>query len=268
MKRNITLRGWLRAAAAGAAAIAAAPAVAAPSGTPLPPPIVLRVAAQQGTEPKFLDGSNGAIAGICPDVMRGIERIDPGLKFSGDQHWMPLTRVVSEMAAGQQDAACALHHTREREEKFRFLHPALYSVDYVLLARKDDPIVVNSWEDLRRIRPAPVVLVNRGFAVNTTLDGVPGIQIDASANDTKLNLDKLLAGRGRLYFHRGPGLQHLLERAGVSDRIRILPQSMLRTEAYFVVGRHVPAQTAERVRRALLQLERSGELNAIYRKWN
>jgi ABC-type amino acid transport substrate-binding protein len=228
----------------------------------------LRVAAQIGTEPKFLRADSGAVVGLCTDILRAIERIDPGLRFTGDQQWMPVTRVMTELAAGAQDAACAMQHTPDRDRKFIYLQPALFEVDYVLLARSDDPVEINSWDDLRGLRPEPIVLVNRGFAVSATLESIPGIRVDASATDTKLNLEKLVAGRARLYFHRGPGIQPMLERAGVANKVRVLPGSLLHTASYLVLAKHVDAAIAERLRLALAQLEKSGELQAIVRKWS
>jgi len=229
----------------------------------------IRVAAQIGSEPKFItsDGS-GKIIGLCVDIMRAIEIVEPGLKFVGDQQWMPLTRIAAEMAGGLQDAACALQHTSERDKKFLFLEPALYPVDYMLLARIDDPVVINNWSDVRNLVPKPIILVNRGFGVASTLAEMSGIQIDASSSETRLNLEKLLAGRGRLYFHRGPGIPKMLERAGVSKKIKILPTSMLRTEFYLVLSLHVDQATVQRVRRAVQTLHQSGELKRLYDKWN
>jgi polar amino acid transport system substrate-binding protein len=228
----------------------------------------LRVAAQIGTEPKFLRADSGAVVGLCTDILRALERIDPGLRFTGDQQWMPVTRVMTELAAGAQDAACAMQHTPDRDRKFIYLQPALFEVDYVLLARSDDPVEINSWDDLRGLRPEPIVLVNRGFAVSATLESIPGIHVDASTTDTKLNLEKLVAGRARLYFHRGPGIQRMLERAGVANKVRVLPGSLLHTASYLVLAKHVDAAIAERLRLALAQLEKSGELQTIVRKWS
>lgn len=231
--------------------------------------VELRVASQMGTEPKFLlDEASGRSAGICIEIMRAVERIDPGLKFVGEERWMPLIRVTTELSAGLQDAACALQRTPERERKYNFLQPALYPVDFFLLARMDDPLVIRSWEDVRKLRPAPVVLVNRGFGASATLQAIPGIVVDSSTTETKLNLEKLIAGRARLYFHRGPGIARTLAHAGVTDKVRVLPTVMLQAEFHFVLGKHVPPATANRLRRALAAMEQSGELKAIYRKWD
>jgi len=229
----------------------------------------IRVTAQIGTEPKFIAGdSSGNIVGLCIDIMRAIEHVDPNLKFVGDQRWMPLTRASVELSEGKQDAMCALQRTAERDKKFLYLEPALYPVEYVLLARIDDPIVINNWDDVRSLIPKPTILVNRGFGVNATLLELEGIQVDASSSETKLNIEKLVAGRARLYFHRGPGVMHILERAGVARKVRVLPVVMKYTEFYFVVGRHLDKATVMRIQQSLVVLKQSGELNRLYDKWN
>jgi ABC-type amino acid transport substrate-binding protein len=48
----------------------------------------------------------------------------------------------------------------------------------------------------------------------------------------------------------------------------VLPGSLLRTESYFIVGKHVAAATVEKLRMAISQLEKTGELQAILRKWS
>jgi hypothetical protein len=37
------------------------------------------------------------MVGLCIDIMRAIEQIDPGLRFVGHQRWKPLIRAYSEL---------------------------------------------------------------------------------------------------------------------------------------------------------------------------
>jgi ABC-type amino acid transport substrate-binding protein len=94
------------------------------------------------------------------------------------------------------------------------------------------------------------------------------LQIDASATNTTMNLQKLMAGRGRFFLHRTPGLHGLLERAGALSKVRILPTVMLKAPLYMVLGRQVDPLVAERVRAALEQMARSGELDQLLKKWD
>lgn len=243
-------------------------AAALACGTLAAPVTVLRVAAQEGTEPKFMAGPQGSIVGLCIDIMHAIERIDPGLRFEGHQHWMPLVRVYHEASTGQQDAVCAMQRLPEREPLYRFLEPALFNINYMLMARADDPAVINNWDDVRKLGPQAVVLANRGFAANQMLEQLGGIQVDASAASTAMNLHKLMAGRGRFFLHRTPGLQGVLERGGALNKVRILPTVMLKAPLYMVLSRQIDAAAAERVRAALEQLARSGELDQLLKKWD
>lgn len=228
----------------------------------------VRTAAQQGTEPKFLnDGRTGAMVGICIDIMQAVERQDPSLKFTGQQNWQPLTRIYSGMDHGTLDASCGLSHSAERDRKYRFVGPALFNLHYHLIARIDDPVSIANWDDVRNLEPDGVVLANRGFAGVTVLQNAGVRLIDAGAASPQLNVQKLVARRGRLFFHRGPGLQALLNRTGYGDKVKILPTEMASSPLYFVVGKHVSASVVDRLRAALLALEKSGELERIARSW-
>jgi glutamate/aspartate transport system substrate-binding protein len=228
----------------------------------------IRTAAQFGTEPKFqTDERTGAVLGICIDIMHAVERQDPSLKFTGHQHWQPLTRIYYGLDHGTQDASCGLSHSPERDRKYSYVGPALFTIRYHLIARIDDPVVIANWDDVRKLEPDGVVLANRGFAGVTMLENAGVRQIDAGAGSPQLNVQKLLARRGRLFFHRGPGLQAILDRTGYGSKVRILPAEMASSPLYFVVGKHVDPGLIERLRIALLALEKNGELERIARSW-
>ncbi|GJJ02041.1 hypothetical protein RugamoR64_25790 [Duganella rhizosphaerae] len=230
----------------------------------------IRTAAQQGTEPKFqsADATGARVVGICIDIMRAVEKLDPGLKFTGDQVWQPLPRIYSAMDRGVQDASCGLSHSPERDKKYVFVGPPLFSIRYYLIARSDDAALIANWDDLRKLAPDNVVLANRGFAGVTVLESAGVAQIDAGAADPKLNLQKLLAHRGRFFFHRTPGLQAVLDRSGMAAKFKILPTVMAVSPLHFVVGKQVDPAVVERLRAALQTLEKSGELERIARSWD
>nr|WP_315253978.1 ABC transporter substrate-binding protein [uncultured Duganella sp.] len=230
--------------------------------------ILLRTAAQEGTEPKFIAAGKDRIGGLCIDIMRAIEQADPGLRFAGEQRWKPLIRAYSELESGLEDVQCAVQRTAEREKRFNFIGPALYTIDYHFLARANDLLTIHTWDDVRKLKPDNVVLVNRGFAAGDILAALGGIEVDASSTSQELNLQKLIAGRGRLYFHRGPGLQKLLTRTGTSDKVRILPQVMFSAKLYFATSKQLDPRVGERLAAVLHQLEKTGELARLMRKWD
>ncbi|WP_158590479.1 substrate-binding periplasmic protein [Noviherbaspirillum cavernae] len=231
----------------------------------------LRTAAQEGTDPKYIAAAPGgsAITGLCIDILRAIERVEPDVKFVGDQNWMPLARIEAELAAGAQDAAPCLVKNPERDARLVFIEPPLYQISFVLAARANDPIQVSGWPDVRNLGPDGVVLVMKSSgAINRVNKDGTGILFDAEAKTPELNLRKLAAGRGRFFYHRTPGLKREISRAGLDGKIRILAPAMEVTPAYLVLGRHVSKEVTDKVRRAVSQLHASGELARIFQKWD
>jgi len=231
-------------------------------------PVQLRTAAQESSEPKFIADGKERIGGLCIDLMRAVEQIDPGLRFVGDQQWKPLIRVNAELANGTEDVACALQRTPLREQLFNFIGPPLYTIDYHFLVRSDDNVTINNWDDLRKLGPETVVLVNRGYAAGEILASMGTFKVDASSPRAELNLHKLMIGRGRLYFHRGPGLHKLLERTGTAGQVKILPQVMYSAKLYFATSKQLDRKISERLANALYALEKKGELDRLMHKWD
>lgn len=251
----------------GTALLVAACWVSPPAVCGADAPLPLRIAAQEGSEPKFV-AEGDKIGGLCIDILRAVEAIDPGLRFVGDQQWKPLIRVISELANGSEDVACALQRTPQREQQFHFIGPALFTIDYHFLARSDDNVVITSWDDVRRLGPDTVVLVNRGYAAGEIIGAMGNFKVDASSPRAELNLHKLMIGRGRLYFHRGPGLHQLLARTGTAGQVRILPQVMYSAKLYFAASKQLDRKISERLASALFALEKKGELERLMRKWD
>lgn len=230
------------------------------------PPIELRVAAQDETAPKYVNSGPG-VSGLCADLLNAIERVAPELRFVGGTRWMPVVRVLSELYAGVQDAGCGLAHTPERDKRLIFLAPALISIDFVLVARGSDNVDIADWEDVRKLGVNGVVLGNRGLYASALLASTSGIYFDSGSATSAQNLQKLLAGRGRFLLLRVEGINEALRQAGVTDRVRVLPAIMGSTKLYFTLGKHVDEKTSERVQQALVELQASGELDRIRRRW-
>lgn len=232
---------------------------------------LLRTAAQEATEPKFIavQGAGARhVIGLCIDIMRAVERVDPGLKFVGDQTMQPLIRVEAGIAAGDLDAACGFLRTPQREAKFVFVEPPLFSVNYFLTVRADDNVRVGNWDDVRRLGNEGVILVIHGFGGRKRLEEIGGLLIDSGGNTSTVNFQKLLAGRGRFYYHRSPGIKAEIRKAGVLGKVKVLPTSMDSQKLYLVLSKTLSADTVGRVAAALAQLSRSGELANLLAKWD
>jgi polar amino acid transport system substrate-binding protein len=244
-----------------AALLATAPACA----------LEVRTGAQEAAAPKFVAQTvNGKarIGGLCIDIMRALERTEPELKFVGDQHWFPHARLSSGMAHGQFDLLCALIRTPEREALYGFIDTPLFAVDYLLTVRANDDVRVRDWADVRNLGEYGVVLTMHGYdGILSHLKQVGGLHIDAGGRDTRVNLEKLLAGRGRFFVHRNPGIYGEVARSGLQNKVKILPLPMYKENFYMMVARSMPQDTREKINRALLAMTNSGELGSITRQW-
>jgi ABC-type amino acid transport substrate-binding protein len=247
--------------------IAVAFAVAGPVGA-----TDIRTVAQEGAFPKFValeHAGKPPIGGLCVDIMRAIERIEPELHFVGDQQWVPLIRIEVGMTAGKIDAACGLIRTSERKAKFDFIDTPLFPVNYLLVVRAADDVQVKDWADVRKLGEHGVILTIHGFVgILSHLREVGGLRIDTGGRDTKVNLEKLLAGRGRFFVHRSPGVAAEVASSGLRDKVKILPTIMYSETFYMMVAKSMAPAVRDKMNRALTQLAASGELAKLSKKWD
>ncbi|MCG2586053.1 ABC transporter substrate-binding protein [Massilia sp. TS11] len=231
------------------------------------PVVELRTSAQLATAPKFISKGRTEVVGLCVDVFRALERIDPGLRFSGDQQWRVTARIEDELERGQLDVACASVRSREREARYQFIDVPIMTARYFLLARADDPVQVNNWADLLALAPNNSMLVVKGFGILGRLREVGLSNIDDGALDNSTNLQKLVAGRARFFIMRSPGIDSLLRETGLEAKVRVLPAMLEQQPLFMMTGRHLAAATQQRLTRAIIRLEQSGELHRILVRW-
>jgi polar amino acid transport system substrate-binding protein len=156
-------------------------------------PILLRTAAQAATERKFIrlverPGGEIEVAGLCVDIHRAIERVEPGIRFVGDQRLLPAIRVEAELMYGALDAGCGFSRTLEREDRLVFVGPPLFLVQYHLAVRADDDVAVRDWDDVRRLRKDEGILTTHGFGAVTRLRQVGGLHVDSGGVDAVNNM--------------------------------------------------------------------------------
>lgn len=231
----------------------------------------VRTAAQDGADPKFVrlqQGGKPQVGGLCVDIMRAIERVEPGITFVGDQSWQPIARIEAGVATGELDAACGLLRNGERESRYAYIDTPLFAVNYHLVVRADDNVRISGWDDVRKLGKQGIILVNRGFGVTAEMEREGGLIVDAGAADSKTNFAKLLAGRGRFFIHRSPGVTEEIIRAGMQEQVKVLPAVMYRDYFYLVVSKKLAAEVREKMNKAVAQIKASGELAALRKKWH
>lgn len=227
--------------------------------------VVLRTAAQIGSAPKFdVPGpGNRPVTGLCIDFFRAMEAAQPGLRVVGDQSWLPAVRIENRLVDGSLDIACAISHSPEDEDRYFYVAPALFAFDFKLAARRNDPVDVHDWDDVRKLAPDNRILVNHGWAYADRLGAVPGLHVDDSGPTPEVNLKKLARSHGRFFYFRDPGFQTAIEAAKLCDQVRVLPAVFEHTDAYLIASRHLPPPTIEQLHRVIARLQANGELDRI-----
>lgn len=226
-------------------------------------PLLLRTAAQDNNALKY-DFRNPLKPGICVEVIRAIELLDPELRFSGWDTPMPLRRIEPMLAEGQLDAFCGLLRSSAREARFAFVEPPVYTVRHRIAVRADDAVNVQSFEDIRRLGAEGLVIAARSTAHEDWLRAKGGLLLDASSADTGVNLKKLVAKRGRFLYHTENALRRYIADEGLGDKVRLLPTIFKEEGLFFVVSNSLPPASTARLRTALEKLAKRGDLERIF----
>ncbi|WP_374352182.1 substrate-binding periplasmic protein [Chitinimonas sp.] len=222
----------------------------------------VRTASQEEASPRYTvlqEGGQQVVKGLCIDILRAIERTDPQIHFTGSQP-LPLPRLLKLLEVGQLDAFACLTRNTERDALFQYVDIALFEVSYRMAVRKNDPVLVGSFDDIRRLGKEGLILANRGTGTVNILEAQGGLQIDATGIDQHENLRKLIAGIGRFYYRHDLGLEAEIAESGFGDSVQLLPATFDRQKQFLVLSRQVPLELVNRLRTALSRLRDSGEL--------
>ncbi|SFN11689.1 glutamate/aspartate transport system substrate-binding protein [Formivibrio citricus] len=225
-------------------------------------PMVVKTYSQEGFEAKYAPGSTQR-PGICIEIMRAIEKLDPGVKFIGVDEMATTARVEEGLTHGQIDVFFGHIKTPDRAARFVFSGPYLYKINQVLVARKDDTVQVNDWDDVRKLGANGVVLAVKGIGQVDYLKSLGGIIVDDNSRLISANLKKLVAGRGRFYYGSENSVREAIEKLGMESQVRILPKRFQKEAIYVSFSRKAPPELVNRINEDLARLERNGELRKI-----
>jgi len=226
----------------------------------------LKTAAQESS-PKFIKNADGSITGIGIDVMRAISKLDPAIKFTGDQEFVPFRRIEVQVENGDLDIFFGFVKNKERETKYVFIDPPIYNVADVLVVRNGDPVEIQNLEDIKKLGKDGVVLLGSGVAQVDQLKNM-GITVDDGGKTPAVNLQKLLVKRGRFVMQSEVEIREAIRCEKLEDRVKILPVKFNEGGRYIAFSKKVPAETIAKVKSALEKLAKSGELKKIYAKYN
>jgi len=224
----------------------------------------VRVASQEALEPKWLR-AGGRVTGICPDIMAAIEKIEPRLRFTGYQrNSRSLSAIETGLETGALDVACGLVPSPRRLGIGQPVGKPIYQVRHYLVVRRNDPVTIESDEDLARL--GDLVTTQRASVFTERLQAA-GVRIDDATDDNRVNLRKILAGHGRFAYINDLTVRYLIHKDGLEDRVRVLPVALGDEPTYFWVGHRADRALAPLLGGALDKLKASGELDRIHARW-
>lgn len=225
----------------------------------------IKTAAQE-SKPKFFYKPNGKeITGICIDIMREIERIEPDIKFSGDQTFLPLKRIEEEVKNGNLDCFVGFIKNQEREKNYIYIDIPIYYVRDVLISRKNDNLKINKMEDIKKIDDNLILMV-LGVGQTSKLK-ILGYNIDDGGKSLEANLEKLLQGRGRFMYQSEIEVMQTIEEMGVKGDVKIQLFSTEKSGRYIAFSKKTPKEKIEKVKKALEKLRDNGKLDEIFKKY-
>lgn len=231
-------------------------------------PILVKTLSQKNYPAKY-DPSNPAKPGICLEIIRAIERIDPQINFTGLDTLVTTSRALDHLTHGEIDVFFGFLKTPHRVAAVNFIEPPLFSMPQVLIVRRDDSVRLDSWDDVRALGRNGTVLAvaNSGQAV--FLRKQPGIFVDDSGFTVMTNLKKLLAERGRFIYVSENNARAGIESLGASGQVKILrPPFLSNDNLYVAFSRQTSPDVVKRVVGAIRKLERNGEMKKIRQRYD
>lgn len=213
------------------------------------------------------DATDSARPGICIEVIQAMEKADPGLKFTGLNVHASTVRILRMLETHEIDVFVGIGRTPERENRFTWLSPAVFSAHPYLYVRAEDSANFRSMEEITRLKNNNTILVNFGTVQDEYLQAFPGLNVDRGGTDTQKNLQKLMLGRGRFYFGSDLNTQPVINSMGIKTFVRPLSVPFPAADNYVVMPKNLDPAVHLRLQNALKKIAASGELERISQKY-
>lgn len=227
--------------------------------------LTLRTVQQSGSLVKYDPDGGASRQGLCLEILRAVERVDPGLHFAGLDQQVPLKRIERLLAEGQVDAFFCLLKSPEREKLWRYAAVPLYSIRHVVVQRADDARSFGTLPELASASQHKPVLVMRGTALARRLLAAD-VAIAEVASEREA-LQMLLLGRADAIYGQDINLHRHVGDAKLGDKLRVGPAAFHQEPQFVALRADLPAAHEERLTQALRKLERDGTLRQLADKY-
>lgn len=218
----------------------------------------------QDTQPKYVKNVDGSFSGLCLDLLSLIEK-NSSIKFTHGSDFVPQKRIIARLTDGETDVHCGFAKTPEREEALNYAEP-LYNVSYVLVARADDTVIVSSMEDVKKLGRDGSVLGVFGTSSNDKLRKM-GLAVDDAGKDTDVNLDKLLAGRGRFFVYHDLGTVYEMNQPKYKGKFKLVPVDIESYQHWLVFSKKAPESLKNEMLQVIKKLKASGDWGKVTSKY-
>lgn len=226
--------------------------------------IQLRTAMQSGALAKYAP-DDAAAPGLCLEILRAVERIDPGLRFVGLEVRAPLLRIERLLAQGEIDVFFCLLKSPARAAQWRYLPVPLYRIRQMAVQRANDPTELRSMADLVAAGLRKPVLLSQGTLLAETLRR-GNVRIGMAPSEREA-LQMLQLGRTDVVYGQDLNLLRSIRAVGLSEQLRLSSTVFDEDFQYATVSKQLSPAVADRLTQALQQLERDGSLRAIAEKY-
>jgi ABC-type amino acid transport substrate-binding protein len=237
---------------------------ALPAG-PAEPALSLRTASQAGAPAKYAP-VDLRYPGLCAELRQAVERVDPGLRFSGQDHLLPLRRVERMLSQQEIDVFFCLIRSAERARQWDYLPVPLYRVRHRVVLRVEDGHEILGWPELRALSLGKPVLVAQGSVLAQTLAQAQVSYSEAPRSDAEA-LRMLLLGRADAVYVQDMSVAPLLAMSEFAGRLRLAEPVFQEDEQWVAVSRGLSPAARQRLVRALQTLEREGRLRTLAERY-
>jgi ABC-type amino acid transport substrate-binding protein len=227
--------------------------------------LTLRTVQQANSTVKYDPDGGPLKPGLCLEILRAVEKLDPGLRFAGLDQAVPLKRVERLLAEGLVDVFFCLLKSPEREKQWRYAAVPLYTIRHVVVQRADDPRSPDSLAELADWSRRKPVLVMRGTALARR--PVAANVTVAEVGSEREALQMLTLGRADAIYGQDINLLRHVADSRLADKFRF-GRTVFQEESQFLALRaDLPAAHEERLTQALRKLEKDGTLRQLAEKY-
>lgn len=219
----------------------------------------------QDTQPKYIANLDGTFSGLCVELLHLIEQKSK-YRFKYPKGFVPNKRVYKNLKDGVTDVHCGLARNTEREQIYQF-GESIYPVKHLVAIRADDPVSVNSFDDIRKLGNKGTILTPMGTATYDYLLKQGGLRIDDGGKTPEANLEKLANGRGRFFYYHDLGLLYEINRPLNQGKFRALPTAFLEYEHWMVFSKAVAPAIVEDISRTIRFVKNTKEYQEIINRY-